>query len=223
MKSPQTLLLGTVLAAAAQLASAAAVVLDFDAVAGYRLPQTEDGFKVTGSVNWWETMVGNSANCLPSCPNAVGKYVLSFNSMVTVAAVDGGLFSLLSFQGAETWVGHPEAWAKRIHVLGTQLGGSQVSADFALDFVNDGNGSGADFQQFVLPAQFINLSSVQFSGVGSNYNSFALDNLSVSEGQGMQRPNSLNGPNGNAVPEPGSLLLAGLALAGLAGSCRRKA
>jgi hypothetical protein len=85
------------------------------------------------------------------------------------------------------------------------MGGSTVSASFALDHINDGSGPLVDFQTFVLPHSFSGLVSVTFNGSGGFYdgpefivNDFSLDNISVF-----------------AVPEPATLVLLAFALVGM--------
>jgi hypothetical protein len=124
---------------------------------------------------------------------------------ITMTRSGGGTFSLDRFDGAETFFASP-TWAL-ITVSGVQQGGGLLSATFTLDGIADGVGGVADFQSFVL--SWTNLTSVTFDGrlVTGARGGFSIDNLVV---------------DGQTVPEPATLLLSGLGLAGLAARRRRK-
>ena len=83
---------------------------------------------------------------------------------------DGGLFHLFSLDLAEYSSSYPQV--RVINVTGTKADLSTVSASFTLDGLMDGSGSITDFQSFVFPNTFRQLTSVQFSN-----DLFSLDNL----------------------------------------------
>lgn len=134
---------------------------------------------------------------------------------ITMAPVAGGTFSLSGFDGAETFVGNIEPTfpnATAINVTGNLSGGGTVSVSFQLDGILDGAGGVADFQNFVLPGTFTNLTSVIFSGSitgGSTNAGLMFDNLKIELG-------------GADVPSPAPLALLGLAAAGLGIPRRRR-
>ena len=155
------------------------------------------------------TLGGSS--CSPGCPLNGTKYLLNRDiglpTAVTLSETGGGVFSLTAFDAGESFDA-PGFAAAQISVVGTRSDNSTVSALFSLDGVNDGAGSGVDFQTFALSGAFSNLLSVSFNGSGgsgSPQNQFALDNIGIYQG----------------TPEPTTLLLLGVGLAGL-GFCRRR-
>lgn len=117
-------------------------------------------------------------------------------------------FSLISFDGAEVFLGADPGNADFIEVTGNLSGGGMVSAMFNLDGIRDGLGGAADFQTFLLPNTFTNLVSVDFQGrlVTGALSGSSIDNLVLNE-----------------VPEPTTLVLLGIGLAGLGFSRRNRA
>lgn len=83
---------------------------------------------------------------------------------------DGGQFHLFSLDLAEYSSSYPQV--RVINVTGTKADLSTVSTSFTLDGLMDGSGSITDFQSFVFPSTFRQLTSVQFSN-----DLFSLDNL----------------------------------------------
>jgi len=212
-------LAATVVALSATLASASPTVLDFNAATtGFGFGSlTEDGYTVSGSGNYFVSS-GGSRYCAPACPDNGSNNLLAQGGSFTVSAVNGAAFSLTGFDGAEAHMTMPQLWAQQIRVTGNQVGGGTVVSDFALDFIQDGPGAAVDFQRFVLGSGFDNLASVVFSGIGGTRNWFTLDNITLDTAAAtVLRPSLLIAP----VPEPGSLLLAAVALVGLVGSRRQ--
>ena len=107
----------------------------------------------------------------------------------TMASVDGRTFSLVVFDGAETFVNVVAAAAHENHYLvastivvtGITADGRTLSASFNLDGQNDGMGPNVDFQTFFLPPEWVNLTAVTFSGFNSELSpgGFSVDNIQV--------------------------------------------
>ncbi len=96
-------------------------------------------------------------------------------------------FTFFAFDGAELWLSDSAAAsggfpnADFIDIVGNVSGGGTMNASFPLDHIKDGAGGAPDFQTFVLPPTFTNLTSVTFSGsrIGSGTGAISLDNINV--------------------------------------------
>jgi len=149
---------------------------------------------------------GTSTDCSPTCADNGTTDMMSFPFLgapqtMTLTRVGGGTFSLLSFDGAESYSQGSIVWASAIQANGSS---------FILDQVNDGSGGVPDFQTFA--AGLINVNSVVFSGVPnpSGNTHFKIDNLVV---------------EATAVPDQGHtwlLLLLGTGGLGLLAEMRRR-
>ena len=206
-------LTATALLGACSLAAhAAPTVLDFDSQAArLSLGNIDNGSFRTSSSGGMGFVSGGSSFCLPACADNGSHYLLGmFGTSINVASTDGSLFSLLSFDGAEGHMLLTALSASAIDVVGTLGSGGSVTARFALDGLNDGDGAGVDFQRFTLPGTFSGLSAISFRGVGGVFQMFSLDNI------------TLNADAAVPVPEPTTLALALLALAGLGASAKRR-
>lgn len=130
-------------------------------------------------------------------------YLLAYD--VTITRDTNQPFSLSGLDLA-TWDGWYAQYyqAPSIQLIGTHAGGAQDSATFAITNFNQSQLTGNDFTHFAPGAAFSNLTSLRIVSNSGSY--FTLDNLDI----------------GNNVPEPGSLALLGLGIAGIAAARRRK-
>ena len=100
---------------------------------------------------------------------------------ITMQRVGGGTFSLQSLDAAEFYsVPVPDRPdAQMLTITGFQQGGGVVSYTVNLDGIYDGPGGVIDFEHFVLPNTFVNLTSVVFTGlrVGNVSGGVAIDNI----------------------------------------------
>lgn len=186
------------------IAPAQATTLSFDRDSiSFFSSVDEQGYTATTlGTNGYQAAIANTYFCGPACPDNGSTYILAHGAGIKLASSSGNAFSLTGFDGAEAHGQASGLWARGIMVTGYLAGGGTVSQSFALDWLQDGPGAGIDFQAFTLSG-FDNLSYVTFTNNGGG-SFFSLDNIKA-----------------NDVPEPASLALLGLGLAGL-GAARRK-
>jgi uncharacterized repeat protein (TIGR02543 family) len=161
------------------------------------LPGYSDGFLDTGGFRFsgqhFHTIdrpAVHGDNLFGGAPDNGTIYLnAELDDSITLTLIDGGPFSLISFDGAECFVNVDVAQqygyltATSINVTGIKLDGTHLSVSFALDGINDGVGSNQDFQTFILTPDWNNLISVTFAGlVGSNPAGFSLDNTNAVAG-----------------------------------------
>jgi hypothetical protein len=99
---------------------------------------------------------------------------------ITLERVGGGTFSFLSLDAGEFYsslTDRPDA--EMLTITGFQQGGGVVSHTVNLDGLRDGPGGIDDFEHFVLPGTFVNLTSVVFTGLraGNLDGGVAIDNI----------------------------------------------
>ncbi len=114
----------------------------------------------------------------------------------TLSHRDALAFNLLGFDVAETFGqnSHAFRWAESLQLTATKIDGSSFIQLFKLDWINDSDyGDKVDFESFSVGHEFSNLLSINFIGIGGDWNNgFSIDNISVET---------------VSVPEPASLLI----------------
>jgi hypothetical protein len=182
---------------------AAADTITFDNVSdGFYTAVTVNGVvfrRPEGTVN----VISGENNCIQCAANG-SHYLTAWGGPTTgvlMTTASGNPFSLFGFDAAESFAALPDDWAREILVIGQLVSGGEIRTSFTLDRILDGIGGLDDFQRFVLPGGFTNLTSVMFLGSGNTtpdltgmvVQDFALDNI----------VNDLPAP----VPEPGTMVL----------------
>ncbi|MBP7776709.1 MAG: hypothetical protein KA371_06235, partial [Acidobacteria bacterium] len=105
---------------------------------------------------------------------------------ITMERVGGGTFSLRALDVAEFYSppqpDRPNA--ELLRITGQQLGGGTVTFTVNLDGVSDGPGGVPDFEHVVVPATFVNLTSVVFTGLraGGASGGVSIDNIDYTAG-----------------------------------------
>lgn len=185
----------------AQAANAAPVLMDFEGVAGFSQQIavgntfSEDGFQL---FNPGLPQHGSIVDAVGQNETGSDYYAWNYapeNNPITLTSVNGGTFSLA---GLDVGAKSNASFSTSFNIIGHLTDGTSV-------FYQVQNASA--FSHVTLIG-FNDLSSVSFAFVSGDYS--AIDNLEL---------NALEGVN---VPEPMSIFLVGLGLAGLATGRRRK-
>ena len=213
-----TLTAVAVMSLVAATAHAAPITVDFEDVpeTTQSASATSRGFDFAGDSGGF-LFYTDGAACGPQCASNGTRTLLAagpifgYSSQVTLTRNGGGTFVLTGLDAGEMFSGgYPQFAAAQID-YSEFLGGLLVaSGSIVLDGIIDGPGGLPDFQTFSVTGALVD--TIRFVGVnsgGNGNNGFSLDNLTIQDI--------------NPIPEPSSLLLVGLGLAGLAGACRRKA
>ncbi len=159
---------------------------------------TSDGFVIQNL----GTLPAELTPCSPPCADNGTQYLLTqFDGLLRLTHSTGQAFALKSLDAAESFSGLSTFWAPHLVLTGEVVDGATTEASFDLDLINDGPGGSADFQTFLLPPTFANLTALTIAGGGNQgRNDFSIDNLRLT-----------------TVPEPSSLVLCSL---GVFGMCR---
>jgi hypothetical protein len=146
-------------------------------------------------------LIANTATCGPSCPDNGGYYFLAHGGSFSISKTNGDSFSLLDFDLGEAHHG------TNIEAEYINVSDGLTSQNYFLDGINDGNGVLVDFQNVSTVNTFNNVTSLTFTGF-NNSKFFSIDNLNFGAS--------------SAIPEPASLSLLGLGLAGIFFSRKKK-
>lgn len=147
--------------------------------------------------------------CSPPCASNGTQSLLNIgDGILRFSSIAGHAFTFNRFDAAESFSGQSNIWAGQLDIMAELLGGGIVQTSFILDHVNDGLGPPADFETFVLPSTFTDITTVTISGSGGiSRNDFSVDNLSFTV---------------SSIPIPPAIWLFGSGLVGLAAMARRK-
>ncbi|MBZ2208199.1 PEP-CTERM sorting domain-containing protein [Massilia soli] len=214
--------------------SAHGALIDFEDVAEGTVSTSivSNGFKFVANYGGAIYVTGGSS-CAPPCASngtrtllAAGP-LLGYADRITVSRASGGEFRLTSVDAAELFSAPFLAdGAVQISYQGFTSGALVTTGSLVLDQLVDGPGGIPDFQTFALPGMVVD--TFVFTGLGSftGNNGFTLDNFVVDlvGGPGPDPdPDPDPDPEPGEVPEPGSLALGALGIAGMLAARRRGA